>query len=67
MTKTVIFNTIKEANKIVDQMAELNTTSVEYEQLNEALSWTLEPLFYNKYRNYSVNVSKKTGHYYVKF
>lgn len=67
MTRAEIFTTIKKANKIVDQMAVLKSDSAEYAELNEELSWTLDPLFYNKRRNYFVNMSQKTGHYYVKF
>lgn len=65
MTKKAIFATIKEANQIVDRMADLSTDSYEYSVLNEALGWTLDSLVGCK--NCSLHMSKRTGHYFVRF
>ena len=65
MTKKEIFATVKEANLIVDQMAGLDTSSKEYTSLNEALGWTLDALVSCKVC--SLQMSRRTGHYFVKF
>ena len=65
MTKNEIFTAIKEANQIVDRMADLSTNSYEYSVLNEALGWTLDSLV--GCRNCSLHMSKRTGHYFVRF
>lgn len=65
MTKKAIFATIKEANQIVDRMADLSIDSHEYSVLNEALGWTLDSLVDCK--NCSLHLSKRTGHYFVRF
>ena len=65
MTKREIFATIKEANQIVDQMTEAGIDSKEYTLLNEALGWTLDRLVDCK--NCSLHLSKRTGHYFVRF
>lgn len=67
MTKKEIFAAVKEANVIADQMAGLAAGSAEYNQLSEELNWTLDPLFYDKRRNFSLHLSQRTGHYYVRF
>ena len=67
MTKKEIFATIKEANQIADQMNGLDIKSAKYLDLSDDLNATLDPLFFNKRRNYSVLLSERTGHYYVKF
>lgn len=65
MRKSEIFATIKSANQIVDQMVGLEVSSKEYTALNEALGWTLDSLV--GVRGVSLHLSKRTGHYYVKF
>ena len=65
MTKNEIFATIKEANQIVDRMADLSTDSYEYSVLNETLGWMLDSLV--GCRNCSLHMSKRTGHYFVRF
>lgn len=67
MTKKEIFKAVKEANIIADQMADLAVGSAEYNQLSEELNWTLDPLFYDKRRSFSLHLSQRTGHYYVRF
>lgn len=65
MKKSEIFATIKSANQIVDQMVGLEVSSKEYTALNEALGWTLDSLV--EVKGISLHLSKRTGHYYVKF
>ena len=65
MTKKEVFNTIKMANLIVDRMTGLDTASKEYQDLNESLGWTLDSLI-GDYR-FSLHLSKRTGHYFVRF
>lgn len=65
MTKKEVFNTIKMANLIVDQMEGLDTASKEYQDLNQSLGWTLDSLV-GDYR-FSLYLSKRTGHYFVRF
>ncbi len=68
MSKKDVFATIKEVNIIVDRMKNLDTDSREYEDLSDSLYWMLESLTYgNRYQNYSLHLSKRTGHYYVKY
>ena len=65
MTKKEVFSTIKMANLIVDQMEDLDTASKEYQDLNQSLGWTLDSLV-GDYR-FSLHLSKRTGHYFVRF
>lgn len=65
MTRKEIFTTIKEANTIVDQMNGLAVDSKEYNDLNQALGWTLDCLLTCKWC--SLHMSKRTGHYFVRF
>jgi hypothetical protein len=65
MTKKEVFATIKVANQIADEMAKLNTASKEYQDLNESLGWTLDSLVGDS--RFSLHLSKRTGHYFVRF
>lgn len=72
MSKSEIFATIKEANAIVDMMTGLREDSKEYGELNEALGITLDALYYPRWSygrklNFTVQMSARTGHYFVKF
>ena len=65
MTRYEVLATIKEANAIVDEMSAHAVESKEYASLNEALGWTLDSLVGQRW--FSLHLSKKTGHYYVRF
>lgn len=71
MTKGEVFATIKEANVIVDEMVGLSVDSKKYAELNESLSLLLDVLTFSNrsWRNkkFSLHLSKRTGHYYVRY
>jgi len=67
MKRTELFATLKEANQIVDRMATVDEDSKAYDDLSSALYYTLEALYMGYHPWYSVLLSKKTGHYYIKF
>lgn len=68
MTKAQVFATIKDANALVDNMANLSFDSEEHKELSEVLYWTLDVLVPEQARmGFSLNLSKRTGHYWVKF
>ena len=68
MKKSEIFATIKEANTIVDKMDKYVVGSLEYDEYNQALGWTLDSIIVEQARlGFSLNLSKRTGHYWVKF
>ena len=66
MTKTEVFSTIKEANKLVELMGAYNTNSREYDDLNYALGLLLDSLMYDKRRAFTLHMSKN-GKYFVKY
>ena len=65
MTKYEVLATIKEANAIVDKMSAFAVESEQYTALNESLGWTLDSLVGQRW--FSLHLSPKTGHYYVRF
>ena len=67
LTNGEICAIIKDANRLVDLMTGLDTDSKEYGDLNEALSFTLD-VFCDCFRkDFQLCLSKRTGHYFVKF
>jgi hypothetical protein len=67
MKKSEVFELIKEANVLVDKMAALVVDSEEYNNVADSLYWTMESLNMGYHPWYTVHLSKKTGHYYVRF
>lgn len=67
MKRTELFATLKEANQIVDRMATVDEHSKAYDDLSDALYYILEALHMGYHPWYSVFLSKRTGHYYIKF
>lgn len=65
MTKREVLAIIKEANVIVDKLSKVAEGSKEYNDLSEGLYWALECLVGEKW--FSLRLSQRTGHYYVKF
>ena len=66
MTKYEVLATIKNANAIVDEMSTLAVDSEQYDALNQDLGWVLDSLFEGR-RWFTLHLSPKTGHYYVRF
>jgi len=67
MKKSEVFATLKEANQLVDRMATVDEESQAYNDLSDTLYYTLEALTMGYHPWYSVHLSHRTGHYYVKF
>lgn len=67
MKRTELFATLKEANQIVDRMATVDENSKAYDDLSDTLYYTLEALTMGYHPWYSVLLSERTGHYYIKF
>ena len=62
-----VFASIKDANKLVDEMANLVEGSKEYNELSDALYMVLDVLTMGYHPWYTIHLSKRTGHYYVRF
>jgi predicted YcjX-like family ATPase len=66
MKRAEVFATLKEANQIVDRMATVDENSKAYDDLSDALYYTLESITMGYHPWYSVLLSERTGHYYIK-
>ncbi len=66
MKRAEVFATLKEANQIVDRMATVNDESQAYADLATELYYTMDTLTMGYHPWYSVHLSKRTGHYYIK-
>jgi hypothetical protein len=66
MKRAEVFATLKEANRLVDLMATADDESQAYADASDALYYTLDALTMGYHPWYSVHLSKRTGHYYIK-
>ena len=67
MKRAELFATLKEANQLVDKMATVSVDSKEYNDWSDELYWVMERLTMGYHPWYSVLLSKRTGHYYIRF
>ena len=67
MKKSEVFSLIKEANRLADKMTTLVVDSEEYNSVTDSLYWVMESLNIGYHPWYTVHLSKRTGHYYVRF
>lgn len=66
MKRAEVFATLKTANQLVDKMVTVSKDSKEYQDWAEELYWVMEILTMGYHPWYSVHLSKKTGHYYIR-
>jgi len=66
MKRAEVFATLKTVNQLVDKMTTVSTDSKEYQDWADELYWAMEILTMGYHPWYSVHLSKKTGHYYIK-
>lgn len=67
MKKSDVFASIKDVNKLVDEQINFVEGSKEYNELSDAIYMILDILTMGYHPWYTVHLSKRTGHYYVRF
>lgn len=67
MTKKEVFAIIKDANNLVDEQKKVQPFSKAYYDLNDAIGYTLDALTYDRNKHYTMHLSQRTGHYYVRY
>ena len=67
MKKSEVFANIKDVNKLVDEQSNYAEGSKDYEDISNAIDLAIDLLTMGYHPWYSVHLSKRTGHYYVRF